>query len=176
MKITHFSEPSEQNEPAAPSMPNRSDLGELYPKAKTYQDHQADSKQREHLRKQRLPARPGIKIALPASLLFAAVMWFIQNLGAMWQTGNMSPVFFSFLLWVILIGLAVLWAKNTNDIFYQFNRPAALFWIIFGITAFVLAATISLWQPGGTPIYSIVATSIVLFIITSYASAYLIKT
>lgn len=125
---------------------DRSNLGELYPKAKTIDEMHRDDLKRQAMYGDRAPKRPYITIPLYGGAVVAIMTFFIQNVARMWAFGDLGSVFFSFGIWIIIVGLIVLWVRHVNKTFYRLATSARYFWIGFAIIACLLIAAMALMQ------------------------------
>lgn len=147
---------------------DRSSLSTLYPNPKTFDEKQKDKEQREELHKERLPKYPHIKIAFSGGALLTAALLLIQKIGGMWMGGGIAGIFFSFALWLALLGAIVWWIKYVNTVFYAFDVSTILFWIGCSVTLYIIAILyMTGWPIDFTTSYSV----LILSLIHSFASA-----
>jgi len=143
-KITHFSEAKDSTvKNDDEKSVERSDLQDMYPTPKTYDQKIKELSHQNEMFKSRLPKYPSIQIALISSLIFSAVLLLIQNVESVMtfggdMAGNMMNTFAFFGAGMILAACAIAWVKYTNTIFDSYGGSLSLFWVTYGIVIFML--------------------------------------
>ncbi len=137
-------------------------LAALYPEPKTEAQKEQDDAQRQLSYRQRWPRYPYLNIAAHGSILAGIVLWFSQNVGYWWFSGDntasvMGIVFFSFALGLGIMGLLFAWVNYANKLFSYFGRNSGAFWFAYlaltglvvtiSIGGWILAFTNILWLP-----------------------------
>ncbi len=165
-KITHFAESDATSAGDSNGLPDRSDLGVLYPEAKTYEQLSKDKLRRAEMFKKRLPKHPGLNIAMYGSVVFLMIIFLLHNLESLWMSGNITVIFFSFAVWMILGYAVISWAKYTNELFYSAGGLVRKFWIIY-IAALMLISAImaSGWLGQNLTIFSAFIFTVLHFIL-----------
>lgn len=135
---------------------DRSDLKNHYPEPKTYDELRKQDDERQARYEARLPKLPSLRIGLLSGVTYAALVAYMQHVFAMWVTGGIALIFFSFLIAILLLGLGTWWLKFTNATFYSFAKSsiafvvATLILVFIGLALWILevfASNTLLWWP-----------------------------
>lgn len=175
--ITHFAATNSSDSQAANSdHVDRSQLAQLYPKPKTYDQRKQDDQRRQALYRRYWPKYPYLNIAAYGSVILGLVIWFVQSLNAWWYSGGedrgitMSNIFFSFLLGLGLAFLIIAWVRYINKQFSHFGGSMRLFWLVYGsMSTVMLLLWLSGWLWEYTNIVWIVGLSVLHFTIVFFS-------
>lgn len=108
-----------------------SNLGELYPVPKTFEELEQMDADREALYKKRRPRKPRIKIAAFSSILLIGALLLSVNLEGMWFFGQLVGVTLSFIILMALFFLGWAWYSYAFNVFYAYVRPFQFFLFMF---------------------------------------------
>ncbi len=134
----------------AAKTPDRSQLADLYPQPKSYEQREVDVKLRQLAYRRNWPKRPYVNIAAYGSIVFGFLIWFSQNLGSWWFGSTdkgvvMATVFLTFAIALAIWGLIIAWVKYVNGQFDYFGGSTRFFWLIQSVLIPVL---IAIWLSG----------------------------
>ena len=171
-KISHFTQTNTTgSKPDSNADADRSRLARLYPQPKTYEQKEQDTKLLQRAYRLHWPKYPYFNIAAYGSVLLGLTVWFVQNLYN-WWFGNsdwgltMSTIFFSFVIWLVLTLLLIVWVNYTNKQFAYFGGMIRVFWIVYTIlTAVLLVLWLSGWIWDYTNILCIPVLTVFHFIV-----------
>lgn len=137
---------------------DRSDLSDLYPAPKTYEQIKQGEALLQKSYRRRLPKRPHVTIAGYGAIVFAGIVVFAQNITNWWtpelgenKAITVSLVFFSFALLIVLAALFVVWVNYTMKLFSHFEGATKPFWLIYGVSVAIL---LTVWLNGWVSAYT----------------------
>lgn len=122
-----------------------SQLGDLYPTPKTYDEHQQDTKDREAIYDARRTKLAAFKIALFGTLLFAAAAYYAISAELLWAVSDTTITAMAYALWFVLFLFAIKWLRYTANIFYEYASRMAGFWVSYAI---IMSLAFFAWQQG----------------------------
>ncbi len=143
-----------------------SELGELYPTPKTYDDLEKEAAERQELFRERRTKIPAFKIALYGTILFVTAAYYASTIELLLMFGGVIITVLGYIVWAILLLFAIKWIRYTRSIFYEYDSTAMLFWIFYVLLmALPLAALTYGWVKNPWPEYTILALSAYNFVI-----------
>ncbi|GEM_PF-4725308 len=122
---------------------NNTDIAELYPHAKTYEELRDIEKKRSLLREQRLPKHAYIIISVYGSVLSAVILVLAINISNLWRDGNIGLIFFSFLAWLVVYALLFTFIRYTNNSFNAYSKSSTSYWLGYSILGAVEISALS---------------------------------
>lgn len=180
--MTNSSAPEEPSELVS-KVRDRSELANLYPTPKTYDQRQQDTLSRQKLYRRRLPKYPHVNIATYGASVFGCIILFAQNVSSWWAGDEnkgvtMSLVFLSFAIVLVLAASFILWVNYTIKLFSYFEGATKLFWLIYAILVSILLA---IWANGWILAYTdaiwlLLLTTVYFLIVLVSARAVIIET
>ena len=105
---------------------DRSNLAQLYPSAKTYQQRRDDDRHQQEMRQKRLPKYPTLRIAVYGSISLGLVAALVLNIERLWMNDSITPVFLSFAAFIGLIFTVFAWVKYCLYIGYVYDNLKVL--------------------------------------------------
>lgn len=147
--------------------PDRSNLGGLYPTAKTYDEKAHEEKLRQLAVRGQWPRHPSLNVSIYGGFVAAFIVWVAQNIQSWWfgsaEWGTlMSAVFFSFAVMLVAVLSFVVWAKYVNKLFDYFGGKVALFWLLYSISVLLMLVV---WIGSSTVEYTSLAWIPILAVI-----------
>lgn len=143
-KISHFSIELDDKNSHFNQITDRSELSKLYLKPKTSEELNQDNENRTKAIRKRFTKHPRIITTLYGTMVYGAIVVFIQNLrGTWWSNGDsagltMGTVFFTFAIALGLSYLLYVWITNTNKLLSFFGNNNKTFWTVYVIGILLL--------------------------------------
>lgn len=116
------------------------ELSRLYFQKKTTEQQLEEDKRLAEMQLARRPQQPRLKVALVGSFLVAASVYLIGKVPTLWGVGGTPGISFTFLVGLLLCYGFIRWGRYVLDVFYAYESPSGLFWIIFSMLSMAVGA------------------------------------
>lgn len=140
-------EPQESTE--SPKKP--AELGGLYPRQKSYSELYDERQQAKQMMQERFRVKaPTTQLVLRLYIIILGGIFFASYVQYAFQSTNVSAIFFTFLIAIVLFGIGAYIHQGIEKVFEQIDQQEIVFMLPYGVSFLLWLKPIATWAADDT--------------------------
>lgn len=125
---------------------NPAELGKLYPRQKSYSELYDERQAARQMVSERLRIKaPMLQLILRLYIIVLGGLFFASYIQYAFQSANISAIFFTFLIAIVVVGIAAYIHGSVQQIFQQLDQQELVFIVPYGVSLLLWLRPIAIW-------------------------------